>query len=166
SSPALAGDLAIIGSEDGFLYALSQANGRQVWRFATAKPVYATPVVTGDVVVCGSLDGSVYGLGLAQGEQRWRFETGGPVGGRARGGRVAGDRFVAKIGAGRRIVRRRRRAEVEGVMALQVILHLHNEDPFLAEVDALPAPGDNFIKVSNPRKRDGKALSTLAHGVT
>jgi hypothetical protein len=51
-------------------------------------------------------------------------------------------------------------------MALQVILHLHNEDPFLAEVDALPAPGDNFIKVSNPRKRDGKALATLAHGVT
>lgn len=50
-------------------------------------------------------------------------------------------------------------------MSYQVILHLHNEDPFIAEVETLPAPTDNFIQVTNPRKRDGKPLATLAHGV-
>ena len=52
-------------------------------------------------------------------------------------------------------------------MAHQIILHLHNEvDPIVADVDKLPAPTDNFIQVSNPRKRDGKPLPTLVAGVT
>ena len=51
-------------------------------------------------------------------------------------------------------------------MALQVIMHLHNEDPFLADIDALPDPTHNFVKITNPRKRDGKAISTLTTGAT
>ena len=57
-------------------FALAQDSGRQVWRFATGKPIFATPAVYGYVVVCGSLDGSIYGLDLARGEFRWRVETG------------------------------------------------------------------------------------------
>lgn len=51
-------------------------------------------------------------------------------------------------------------------MAIQVVLHLHNEDPFVAEMESLPDPTHNYIQVKNPRKRDGKALSTLTNGAT
>ncbi len=52
-------------------------------------------------------------------------------------------------------------------MAHQIIVHLHNEaDPIICEVEKIPPATDNYILVSNPRKRDGKPLSTLAAGVT
>lgn len=51
-------------------------------------------------------------------------------------------------------------------MALQVILHLQSEDPILAEVEMMPSPADNFIRVTNPRRRDGKALPTMTEGMT
>lgn len=51
-------------------------------------------------------------------------------------------------------------------MAFQVILHLHNEEPFAADIEVLPDPTHNFICVTNPRKRDGKALGTLTDGAT
>jgi hypothetical protein len=51
-------------------------------------------------------------------------------------------------------------------MSLRVVVHIHNEDPFLAEVDDLPDPKDNFVAIRNPRKRDGKALSFVTNGAT
>lgn len=51
-------------------------------------------------------------------------------------------------------------------MAMQVVLHLHNEDPFLADLEALPDPHANYVRVTNPRKRDGKAINTLTNGAT
>jgi hypothetical protein len=41
-------------------------------------------------------------------------------------------------------------------VAKTVILHLTGEDPVLADIDEDPQPGDQFIKVTNMRKRDGK----------
>ena len=38
--------------------------------------------------------------------------------------------------------------------------------PILAEVDELPGLTDIMIKAKNPRKRDGKDLTYLAHNVT
>lgn len=40
-----------------------------------------------------------------------------------------------------------------------VIMHVANEDPFVAEMEELPDPSDQFVVFSNPRKRDGKPLS-------
>ena len=51
-------------------------------------------------------------------------------------------------------------------MAMQVVLHLHNEEPFIADLEALPDPNANYIRVTNPRKRDGKAIATLTNGAT
>ncbi len=51
-------------------------------------------------------------------------------------------------------------------MPIRVIVHIHNEDPFLAEVEDLPDPQDNFVRIRNPRKRDGKALSFITNGAT
>jgi hypothetical protein len=51
-------------------------------------------------------------------------------------------------------------------MAIKVIVHVHNEDPFQAEVDRVPDPQDNFVVLRSPRKRDGKSLSFITDGAT
>lgn len=43
-------------------------------------------------------------------------------------------------------------------MPSTVIVHLTSEDPFLAEVENLPAPSDQSITFTNPRRRDNKPL--------
>ena len=50
-------------------------------------------------------------------------------------------------------------------MAKTVILHIMGEDPVLADLENDPQPGDNFLRVSNMRKRDGKDVPYLAAGV-
>jgi len=51
-------------------------------------------------------------------------------------------------------------------MAIEVILHIHNQDPIVGEIDAIPKPEDQLIKVTNLRYRDGRDLHFLDHGVT
>ncbi|MEW6405148.1 MAG: hypothetical protein AB1649_25415 [Chloroflexota bacterium] len=50
-------------------------------------------------------------------------------------------------------------------MALEIILHVINQDPIIAEIEELPQPEDLLIKVFNPRYRDGRELHFLDHGV-
>jgi hypothetical protein len=51
-------------------------------------------------------------------------------------------------------------------MAVQVLIHIANEDPILAEIERLPATTDTCIIVLNPRARDNKDLRYLAPNVT
>lgn len=51
-------------------------------------------------------------------------------------------------------------------MAIEVILHVLNQDPIMAEIDELPQPDDQIIKVYNPRYKDGRELHFLDHGVS
>lgn len=50
-------------------------------------------------------------------------------------------------------------------MAIEVILHIHNADPVLGEIDQMPEPGDTLLKVTNPRQRDGKDIHYLQNNV-
>lgn len=47
-----------------------------------------------------------------------------------------------------------------------ILIHIHNEDPVLGEVENLPGVTDTIISVNNPRKRDGKDLPNLTQNVT
>ncbi len=49
-------------------------------------------------------------------------------------------------------------------MAKTVIVHILGEDPVLGEVDQSPQPTDNFMLVSNVRRRDGKDVTYLTPG--
>jgi hypothetical protein len=51
-------------------------------------------------------------------------------------------------------------------MTYRVVVHIHNEDPFLAEMDAMPDPRDNFVVLRNPRRRDGRSLTFVTEGAT
>lgn len=50
-------------------------------------------------------------------------------------------------------------------MARTVIIHIIGDDPIYGEIEQEPQPTDNFIQVSNLRKRDGKDVAYLAPGV-
>ena len=50
-------------------------------------------------------------------------------------------------------------------MATEVLLHIKNAEPILAEIDELPTNQDTLIRVNNPRLRDGKDLHFLAANV-
>ncbi len=50
-------------------------------------------------------------------------------------------------------------------MRQEVIVHIANEEAFLADVDGLPNPTDTFLLVTSPRKRDGKPVAFGTEGV-
>ena len=49
-------------------------------------------------------------------------------------------------------------------MAITVIVHFINDDPFVAEMEELPDPAATSITVTNPRRRDGKSLHYITAG--
>ena len=51
-------------------------------------------------------------------------------------------------------------------MPYEVILHLQNEDPVLAEMDSLPDPNHQCVFIVNPRRRDGRSLHYVTEGAT
>jgi hypothetical protein len=51
-------------------------------------------------------------------------------------------------------------------MAVEVIIHLQNEDPVVAELDELPDPTHQCIFVNSPRRRDGRQLHYVTEGAT
>jgi hypothetical protein len=50
-------------------------------------------------------------------------------------------------------------------MAITIILHIHNEEAVVGEIEDLPASTDNMITVINPRRIDGKDLHYLSENV-
>ena len=55
---------------------------------------------------------------------------------------------------------------MEIFMPETIIVHISNEEPFLAEIDELPGPRDTVLILSNPRRRDGREVTFLSELVT
>ena len=51
-------------------------------------------------------------------------------------------------------------------MSIEIILHLHNEDPVVAEIDEMPDPTHQTVLVTNPRRRDGRPLHYVTEGAS
>ena len=77
SSPAVANNIGYIGSEDGYLYAVDIAGGREKWKFKTNGAVHSSPTVYNNAVYFGSYDGYYYAVDAATGKEKWKFKTGG-----------------------------------------------------------------------------------------
>ena len=75
-SPVVAGDLVLVGSGDGNLYALEAATGRERWRAALGGAVASAPAVADGLVFATSRERRVTALDLSTGRERWRFEAG------------------------------------------------------------------------------------------
>ncbi len=62
SSPAIAGSVLYVGSEDGKLYAVNADTGEKLWEYATGDIITSSPAVVDGVVYIGSQDGNVYAI--------------------------------------------------------------------------------------------------------
>jgi len=51
-------------------------------------------------------------------------------------------------------------------VTLRALVHIMNEDPIMCEMDGMPEPTDVYVRIRNPRKRDGKPLELLADDAT
>ena len=77
SSPVFSDGVLYFGGDDGNVYAVDAASGRQKWKFATRGPVPCTPAVAAGLVYFGSYDGRFYAVEAETGHLRWKFSTGG-----------------------------------------------------------------------------------------
>jgi len=77
SSPVHKDGVIYCGGDDGNIYAVDAADGRQRWKRKTDGPVPATPAIDGDTLYVGSYDGKFYALDARTGALRWKFATEG-----------------------------------------------------------------------------------------
>ena len=49
-------------------------------------------------------------------------------------------------------------------MAMQVIVHIINEEAFVAELEEMPPQGASYIVIANPRTRENKSLQWAING--
>jgi outer membrane protein assembly factor BamB len=63
-TPLVVDDKVIVGSDDGYLYVLSLADGHKVWEYNTGTPIKASPVRVGNRVVVGNFSGELFGFQL------------------------------------------------------------------------------------------------------
>jgi len=77
SSPVYADGAIYFGGDDGNVYAVDAADGRQLWKRRTGGPVAATPAVAAALLYVGSYDGKFYAFDKRTGAPRWKFATGG-----------------------------------------------------------------------------------------
>ena len=75
SSPTLYENNLIIGGDDGYLYMLSQNDGKPVWKFKSHGIIRSTPALFDNVVVFGDMDGILYALDIKDGKEKWNFKT-------------------------------------------------------------------------------------------
>jgi outer membrane protein assembly factor BamB len=68
-----------IGTHDGHVLAVGEADGKRLWDFAAGDSVSSTPVVEAGRVYFGSFDGNVYAVSAASGALAWKRDTGAPV---------------------------------------------------------------------------------------
>ena len=73
SSPAVAGGVVYVGSNDGELYAIDEKTGTQKWKFAAGSRIPSSPAVSDGVVFFGSYDGDFYAVDTVTGKLRWKF---------------------------------------------------------------------------------------------
>jgi len=63
SSPVVCGDRIVVGSDDGRLYMVKLADGKEIWNYEIGQPLTSSPAVIDGIVVIGSQDGNVYAFG-------------------------------------------------------------------------------------------------------
>ncbi|MBP6805020.1 MAG: PQQ-like beta-propeller repeat protein [Chloroflexi bacterium] len=72
SPPISNGERVFVGAVDG-LYALSLADGRIDWYFATERTMEAAPVLVGDTIYATCHDHHLYAIATSDGTERWRY---------------------------------------------------------------------------------------------
>jgi eukaryotic-like serine/threonine-protein kinase len=78
-TPAVAGNLVLVGAGDGKLYAFRTSDGSLAWSATIGSEILSSPAVSAGVVYVGSDDGAVYAFRAASGTMLWRAVLGGTI---------------------------------------------------------------------------------------
>ena len=77
--PSVAGDLVLIGSLDGQLYALSAQDGKERWNAQMTSEIIAPPAFADGLVVVRTNDGRLSGINANDGSRKWVFDQSVPA---------------------------------------------------------------------------------------
>ena len=84
--PTLAGDVVLVGADNGKVYAFDQEADEQQrwtasarWTYQTGNKVWSSPIAADGVVYATSLDKNLYALNLEDGKKLWQFTTNGAI---------------------------------------------------------------------------------------
>jgi eukaryotic-like serine/threonine-protein kinase len=80
SSPAVAGGVVYIGSDDNSVYALNALTGTKIWSHGTSGDVRSSPTVWRGMVFVGSDDNKILALNTLTGDKVWNYKISGDVG--------------------------------------------------------------------------------------
>jgi outer membrane protein assembly factor BamB len=75
STAAIVDGVAYVGCLNGYLYALSLADGSEKWKYQTEPGFYASAAVRDGLVYIGDAEGRFYCLDAKSGELRWGFSS-------------------------------------------------------------------------------------------
>ncbi|HEX9861892.1 MAG TPA: PQQ-binding-like beta-propeller repeat protein, partial [Candidatus Bathyarchaeia archaeon] len=76
SSPAIVNGVVYIGSDDGYMYALSASSGTQLWNRTADGSSVSSPAVVDGVVYFRTWYGRDYALNASTGEEIWNYTAG------------------------------------------------------------------------------------------
>ncbi|MGE5424898.1 MAG: FAD-dependent oxidoreductase [Syntrophothermus sp.] len=82
SSPVVCNNVIFVGSNDGYLYALT-AGGKLKWKFNCGTAIEAAPLLSDNLVIAGSLEGILFAVDAASGKLIWKYKTEGQISGAA-----------------------------------------------------------------------------------
>ena len=77
--PALAADMAFIGSDTGRVFAIRDSDGERAWTYQAGAEITTSPSAVGDTLYVGDKDGFLHGIDIQSGERTWRFQLDGEV---------------------------------------------------------------------------------------
>ncbi len=99
SSPAVEGDLLIVGATDGRLRAFSASRGDSYWTLHCAEALVAVPLMTPNAVFVGSMGGMLYAVDRHGGKILWQHK----LRGRVKSALAAGDGYVVVLSEPRHV---------------------------------------------------------------
>jgi len=72
--PTVDGDLLLVGSLEGVLYAYAAGDGAERWSTQLSSEIISAPAVGGGLVYVRTHDGHIFGLDRADGAHKWVFD--------------------------------------------------------------------------------------------
>lgn len=77
--PGISGNLLLMGTENGEVFAFDATSGSQLWSATVTSEVLAKPVVGDGIVVVRCIDGRIFGLDADTGRRIWVYDHSVPL---------------------------------------------------------------------------------------
>ena len=79
SSPASDGELIIVGTDGGDVFAVERITGRLRWKIQLGSSIFASLIISDGVCFAGTLEGKFVSIDARTGSIRWTYETGSRI---------------------------------------------------------------------------------------